>query len=320
MPLDTQAEAWLRGLRESGLPPLNEMPVEQARATYKAVVADCALKPEPVASIVDKAIPGSAGDIPVRIYTPEGNGLFPLVVYFHGGGWVIGDLEVVHGLCTVLTNRAHAVVVSVDYRLAPEHPFPAAVDDCYTATKWVADNAALLNGDVERIAVAGDSAGANLAAVVSLMARDQGNPPLLYQLLIYPATDVRYDSPSYRENGDDYFLTTDLMKWFHRHYLAGKGDADDWRASPLSAPDLSGLPPAHVITAEFDPLRDEGEAYAARLSDAGVEATAERYDGQIHAFTANLAGVMDNGRKSIEDAGKRLRQALRVGWQPRVWL
>jgi acetyl esterase len=320
MPLDTQADAWLKGLRESGLPPLNEMPVDQARATYKAVVADCALKPEPVANIVDKTIPGSGGDIPVRIYTPEGNGLFPILVYFHGGGWVIGDLEVVHGLCTVLANRAHAVVVSVDYRLAPEHPFPAAVEDCYAATRWVADNTALLNGDVERIAVAGDSAGANLAAVVSLMARDQGYPPLLYQLLIYPATDVRYDTPSYRENGDDYFLTTDLMRWFHRHYLTGPGAADDWRASPLRAPNLSGLPPAHVITAEFDPLRDEGEAYAARLRDAGVEATVERYSGQIHAFTANLAGVMDNGRKSIEDAGKRLRQALRVGWQPRVWL
>jgi acetyl esterase len=320
MTLDTQAETWLKGLADSGLPPLNEMPVDQARATFEAVVADCGIKPEPVANIVDKTIPGPAGDIAVRIYTPDGNGLFPITVYFHGGGWVLGSLEVVHGLCTILANRAHSVVVSVDYRLAPEHLFPAAVEDCYAATKWVADNAALLNGDVERIAVAGDSAGGNLAAVVALMARDQGYPSLLYQLLIYPATDVRYDTQSYVENGSDYFLTTDLMRWFHRHYLPSDGAADDWRASPLRAVDLSGLPPAHVITAEFDVLRDEGEAYAARLREAGVETTLQRYDGQIHAFTANLAGVMDHGRQSIEDGARKLRQALRVGWQPRLWL
>jgi acetyl esterase len=320
MVLDAQAETWLKGLADSGLPPLNEMPVDQARATYEAVVADCGLQPEPVADIVDKTISGPAGDIPIRIYTPDGHGLFPIVVYFHGGGWVLGSLEVVHGPCTVIANRAHAVVVSIDYRLAPEHPFPAAVEDCYAATKWVADNAALLNGDTERIAVAGDSAGGTLAAVVALMARDQGYPSLAYQLLIYPATDVRYDTASYAANGQDYFLTTDLMKWFHRHYLLSEDQAEDWRASPLRAADLSGLPPAHVITAEFDVLRDEGEAYAARLQEAGVEATIRRYQGQIHAFTANLAGVIDNGRQSIEDGAHELRRALRLGWQPRVWL
>jgi acetyl esterase len=320
MPLDNQADAWLKGLEESGLPPLNEMSVEDARATYASVVADCGLTPEEVADIADRTVPGPAGEIPVRIYTPEGSGPFPVLVYFHGGGWVIGDLEVVHGVCTVLANRAHAVVVSVDYRLAPENPFPAAVEDSYAATRWAADNAALINGDAERIAVGGDSAGATLAAVVALLARDEGYPELMYQLLVYPATDVSYDTPSYRENGDGYFLTTDLMKWFHGHYLGAEGDADDWRASPLRAPDLSGLPPAHVITAEFDPLRDEGEAYAARLRDAGVEAGVERYSGQIHAFSANLAGVMDGGRRSVEDAGKQLRQVFRLGWQPRLWL
>src|SRR4051794_31409153 len=200
MPLHHQAEAWLKGLEESGLPPLNEMSVEEARATYTAVVADCGIKPEPVADITDRTIPGPDGEIPIRVYTPQGSGPFPILVYFHGGGWVIGNLDVVHGTCTVLANRAHAVVVSVDYRLAPEHKFPAAIEDCYAATTWVADNGWLINGDVERIAVAGDSAGGSLAAVVALLARDKGYPSLMYQMLIYPTTDVSYDTESYREN------------------------------------------------------------------------------------------------------------------------
>ncbi|WP_431910362.1 alpha/beta hydrolase [Amycolatopsis thermoflava] len=306
MSLDEQAAAWLKGLADSGLPPLNEMTVEQARVTYTAVVNDCGLAPEPVAEITDRTIPGPAGDIPIRIYTPEGLGPFPVLVYYHGGGWVIGNLEVVHGICTVLANRAGTVVVSVDYRLAPEHPFPAAVEDAHAALRWVGDNAASINGDAGRIAVGGDSAGGTLSAVVALLARTSG-PDLLHQLLIYPATEVGYHTPSYHANGQDYFLTTDLMCWFHGHY---RPDPDDWRASPLKAPDLSGLPSAYVITAEFDPLRDEGEAYAERLRQAGVEVTCRRYDGQIHAFTANLAGVMDEGRRSVVDAGLHLKRVF----------
>lgn len=319
MQLDTQAEAWLHGVADSGLPPLNEMPVGDARATYSAVVSQCGLPPEPVADIVDRTIPGPAGPIPVRIYTPKGSGAFPVLIYYHGGGWVIGGLDVVDGTCTVLANRAHAVVVSVDYRLAPEHPFPAAVEDAYAALTWVADNAALLNIDAERLAVAGDSAGGNLAAVVALLARDQSGPALMHQLLLYPATDFQRETASFRDNGEGLFLTTDLLKWFQEHYLAANGDPADWRASPLRAPDLSGLPPALVVTAGFDPLRDEGEAYAARLREAGGEAVVTRYDGQIHAFAANLAGAIDQGRTAIEDAGRHLRTVFRGGWQPRVW-
>lgn len=320
MPLDAQVKAWLDGLADSGLPPLNEMPVGDARAAYSAVVTDCGLTPEPVADATDRTITGPAGPIPIRIYTPKGSGAFPILVYYHGGGWVIGGLDVVHSTCTVLANRTHAVVVSVDYRLAPEHPFPAAVEDAHAALKWAAANAALLNGDVERLAVAGDSSGGNLAAVVALLARDEGGPALMHQLLLYPATDFLRDTASSRDNGVGFFLTTDLLKWFHEHYLGVDGDPADWRASPLRATDLSGLPPAWVVTAEFDPLRDEGEAYADRLREAGVGAAVRRYDGQIHAFASNLAGVMDQGRAALEEAGVQLRTVFRGGWQPRLWL
>jgi acetyl esterase len=212
------------------------------------------------------------------------------------------------------------MVVSVDYRLAPEHPFPAAVNDCYAATKWAADNAALIKGDAERIAVVGDDAGGGLAAVISLLARETGSPSLMFQLLLHPVNNFDFATSSYERYGPGYFLTINLMKWLRRQYLTGQSDADDWRASPMRAPDLSGLPPAHVITVEFDPLRDEGEAYAVRLSASGVEATVKRYDGQIHASATNLAGIMDAGRTVIEEAGMRLRQVFRAGWQPRVWL
>jgi acetyl esterase len=317
--LDPQAEGWLKEVAAAGLPPLQTLPVADFRGLYRQVVADCGLQPEPVVSIAERTIPGPAGEIPIRVYTPEGSPQFPVLVYFHGGGWVIGDLEVVHGPLTVLANLAHAVIVSVDYRLAPEHPFPAAVEDCDAAVRWVAANASLLNVDPERIAVGGDSAGGNLAAVVALMARDRGGPKLIHQLLLYPVTDCTRDTASYREHGDGYFLTADLMDWFQAEYLGGGGDPGDWRASPLRAADLSGLPPAYVVTGEYDPLRDEGEAYAARLLEAGGTATVARYDGQIHAFAANLAGVMDEGRRAVEDAGRHLRTVFRRGWSPRPW-
>jgi acetyl esterase len=320
MPLDAQAEAWLKDVAESGLQPLNEMTVDEARAAYAAVVTDCGLRAEPLADVSDHTIAGSEGNIPVRIYTPEGSGPFPMLVYFHGGGWVLGGLEAVHGVCTALANRAHAMVLSVDYRLAPEHPFPAAVNDCYAATKWAADNAPLINGDAERIAVAGDDAGGGLAAVISLLAREGGSPSLMFQLLLYPITNVNFATSSYEKYGQGYFLTINLMKWFQRHYLTSERAGHDWRASPMRAPDLSGLPPAHVITAELDPLRDEAEAYAARLRSSGVETTVKRYDGQIHAFATTLAGVIDEGRLVIGEVGMRLRQVFRAGWQPRLWL
>lgn len=308
MPLDQQARAFLRQLEEMGGPALNEMTPAEAREALAATV-ESAGDPEPVGGVTDRSIPGPLGDIPIRVYTPEGSGPFPALVYFHGGGWVAGDLEMVDPSCTMLTNRTNAVVVSVDYRLAPEHKFPAPVMDCYAATQWVYDNAAELGVDPRRIAVGGDSAGGNLAAAVSVMARDRGTPDLAFQILFYPVTNLDYETRSYRENGADYFLTTDMMRWFWGHYLQSEAFGRDTYASPLLIEDASGLPPAFVVTAEFDPLRDEGEAYAELLREAGNEVTANRYDGQIHGFVTRC-GIMDVGKQAIDDAARQLRQAL----------
>jgi acetyl esterase len=320
MPLDKQAELLLQRLAESGLPPLNAMTIPDARAAYRAVVADNGITPEPVDNISERRIPGPGGDILVRIYTPKGSKPLPVLVYFHGGGWVLGDLEVVHGACTVLANRAYAIVVSVDYRLAPEHPFPAAVEDSWAVTRWVADNAALIGADPERIAVGGDSAGGCLAAIVALLARDQGHPALRFQLLLYPVTDTAAFSASCHENAQDYLLTLDMLKWFYDHYLPKQQDRLDWRASPLRASDKGGAAPALIITTEYDPLRDEGEAYGEKLKERGTSVTVIRYAGEIHAFAANLAGTIDAGKRALEEAAHHLRQAFRAGWSPRLWL
>ncbi|WP_207956080.1 alpha/beta hydrolase [Rubrobacter marinus] len=222
---------------------------------------------------------------------------------------MVGDLEMVDAMCTMLTNRAGAVVVSVDYRLAPEHKFPAAVTDCYAATRWVSENAAELGVDPRRIAVGGDSSGANLATVVTTMARDEGAPNLSFQVLFYPVTNMDFETASYRSNGTDYYLTTESMKWFWGHYLESEDLGRDVRASPLLMEDASGLPSAFVVTAEFDPLRDEGEAYAKLLLEAGNDVAVKRYEGQIHGFVT-LCGVMDKGKQAIEDAAARMRQAF----------
>lgn len=308
MPLDPQAEAFLRQLEDAGGRALNEMSPAEARETLAATV-ESAGQPEPVGDITNRSISGPLGDIPIRIYTPEGSGPFPALVYFHGGGWVAGDLAMVDATCTMLTNRAEVMVVSVDYRLAPEHKFPAPLTDCYAATEWVSENSAELDVDPERIAVGGDSAGGNLAAAVAAMGRGSYTPDIAFQLLFYPVTNLDYGTQSYRENGDGYFLTTDMMKWFWGHYLESEDIGRDIRASPLLMEDASGLPPAFVVTAEFDPLRDEGEAYAERLRDAGNRVIAKRYDGQIHGFVTRC-GVMDEGRKAIDDAAAQLCQAF----------
>jgi acetyl esterase len=320
MPLDKQAELFLKQINETGMPPLNEMPVAEARAAYRSLVAQHGIAAEPLANISNRVIPGPNGSIPLRIYTPHGSRPLPVLVYFHGGGWVLGNLDVVHGACTVLANHAYAIVVAVDYRLAPEHRFPAAVEDCWAATRWVARNSAIIGADPERIAVGGDSAGGCLAAVIALMAREQGDPELRFQLLFYPVTDTAQYSKSWSENGQDYFLTADLLKWFYAHYLPEQKDRLEWRASPLRARDKSGLAPALIITAEYDPLRDEGEAYAEELKRCGTKAAVIRYPGQIHAFAANLAGTLDDGRKALEQSAHELRQAFRAGWRPRLWL
>ena len=311
MPLDPQAEE-LVALLNAGFPKLGEEITDAAEA--RAILADQPappVAPAEVGRVEDRTVPGADGEIPARIYWPAGsetaNGTpLPLIVFFHGGGFVLCDLDTHDAFCRNLTNMAEAVVVSVDYRLAPETPYPGGVEDAYAATVWAYEHAAELGADPQRLAVAGDSSGGNFAAVVALMARDRGGPPIIFQLLVYPVTDQDFDTASYRENGADYFTTETHMRWYCEQY---GGDADDPYVSPLRAPDLSGLPPARVITAEFDPLRDEGEAYAKRLNEAGVDASVRRFDGMFHGFfTFSL--IFPPGQAANEQELPALRERL----------
>jgi acetyl esterase len=312
MSLDPQVQGLLDMMAGMGGPPLHSMSVEEARAGLVDMAA-LGGEPQVVGSVEDREIPGSESQIPVRIYTPKGAGPFPLLVYFHGGGWALGNIDSHDVVCRALTNTAGCITISVDYRLAPEYKFPAAPEDCYAATLWAAENASSFNGDATRVAIGGDSAGGNLAAVVALMARDRGGPKLAYQLLIYPVTDhFTLNTPSYQANAEGYFLTKDDMVWFWDLYVSSEEDTKHPHASPLQARDLSNLPPAMVITAEFDPLRDEGEMYAARLREAGNEVTAKRYDGMIHGFVS-FAGMVDHGKQAIKDAAAGLRGAFGRG-------
>lgn len=279
MPLDPEI-AGLLELLAAADQPMHEMTPQQARDSFVALVVG-GRRPEhviPVKSAENTTVPGAAGDLPARVYRPDETGPLPTVVLFHGGGWVIGDLETHDNTARAIARDARAVVVSVAYRLAPEAPFPAAVDDALAATRWAAGHLAELGGD-DRLAVAGDSAGGNLAAVVAQQLRGS----LAAQLLIYPATDAAGEHPSRTENGSGYFLETATMEWFFGNY-AGHVTEFDARLSPLLADDLTGLPPAVVVTAEFDPLRDEGEAYAAALRDARVRVESRRFDGMVHGF------------------------------------
>jgi acetyl esterase len=248
--------------------------------------------------------PGPAGDIPLRLYASERGGLRPALVYFHGGGFVFGNLDTHDAVCRALAKESGAVVVSVDYRLSPESKFPAAVDDSYAATVWVAANAERLGIDKNRIAVGGDSAGGNLATVIAMRCRNAGGPKLAAQVLLYPVTDSSsHETGSHREFAEGYFLTTAGMEWFTSLYLASADQKHHPEVSPLLASDLSGLPPALVITAEFDPLRDEGEAYGKRLEQAGVPVTITRYPGMIHGFVS-MRGVLEGGRQAIQEAAQ----------------
>ncbi len=268
-------------------------------------------EPEPVARVEDRTVPGPGGEIPVRIYSSApASAALPVLVWYHGGGWVIGNLDSADPACRMLANTSGCVIVSVDYRLAPEAKYPAAAEDCYAATSWVAANAASIGADPSRIAVGGDSAGGNLAAVVSQMAKDLGGPRISYQLLVYPVTDHNFGTSSYTDNADGYLLTRASMEWFWGHYLNHDGEGAHPKASPLRASDLSGLPPALVITAEFDPLRDEGEAYARALRKAGVAVEQKRYEGQIHGFFANA--MIDDGKAAVLQAAQALRMALKI--------
>ncbi len=280
MPLDPDAQGVLDLLASLNAPELSDLTPEEARGLSLTPPPDV---PTAVGSVTDRTVPAEAADIPVRIYAPDGNATTGALVYFHGGGWVIGDLDSHDETCRKLCSNSGQTIVSVDYRLAPETRFPGAINDCFIATRWVADNAALLNIDPARLAVGGDSAGGNLAAACALMARDKGGPAIAFQLLIYPVTGNDFDTPSYLDNAEGYLLSRKAMQWFWDHYVPDAKERSNPYAAPLEG-ELSGLPPALVMTAEYDPLRDEGEAYAAALRAAGCEAQVTRYDGLIHGF------------------------------------
>ncbi len=305
MPLDPQVITVMENMAALGLPANHEVTPEEARANGRRRPR----APGPaVARVEDRTIPGPAGELPVRIYTPPGSGPFPGLAWFHGGGWVVGDLDSADGTARHLCDQAGCVVMSVDYRLAPDTRFPGAAEDCYAATQWLAANAAARNVNADRVSVGGDSAGGNLAAVTALMSRDRGGCPLVFQLLVYPVTERNFDTASYLENAEGYQLSRAGMIWYWKHYLGSDADAANPYAAPMRAADLSGLPPALVITAEFDPLRDEGEAYGRRLQAAGVPVAAIRYDGMIHGFYGMSAAV-DQAREAIAQSAASLREA-----------
>jgi acetyl esterase len=287
----------------AAMPPLSTLTPAQARGGPVPLAA----APEPVANVTARAIPGPGGPMAIRIYRPK-DALRTALVYYHGGGWVVGSLEGADGTCRALANRSRCVVISVDYRLAPETKFPGPVEDAYAAVGWVADQAAELRIDPTRIAVGGSSAGGNLAAVAALAARDRGGPKIAFQLLTVPATEFRSTAASTSEFAEGYGLTRADMEWYGAHYLGNDAERDHPYASVLRA-DLQGMPPAFVITAECDPLRDDGEAYAKRLRELGIPATYKRYAGMFHGFLG-FPDMLPEATEALDDAGKALREAL----------
>jgi acetyl esterase len=306
MALHPQCRTFLDQLTAMGGKPLHELTPDEARA--RMLPPELGGEEQRVHAIADRKIPGDGGLLAVRVYRPSAAPSLPGLVYFHGGGFVLGGLDMNDRPCLALANASGCVVVSVDYRLAPEHQFPAAADDAYAATAFVAANAASFGVDPTRLAVGGDSAGGNLATVVAIRARDAGGPPLAFQLLVYPLVDFTDDSPSMREYADGHFLTAAGLEWFAQHYLPAAVDRRQPWVSPLHAK-LAGLPPAFIQTAECDPLRDQGEAFARRLQEAGVRTELKRYEGMFHPFFS-LPGAIDGGRTAIADAAAALRTAL----------
>ncbi|GET35542.1 alpha/beta hydrolase [Microseira wollei] len=311
MPLDPQAEKILKLIAGLNIPPLQTLEPAKARE----ITAQYRGKPrrlQPVPQVKNRTISTPVGDIPIRIYTPKGNAPMPVLVYFHGGGWVLGDLDAADSICWNISLKAECVVVSVDYRLAPEHKFPAALDDAYAALKWVVANAIELHIDPARVGVAGDSAGGNIAAALALMARDKGEPKLVYQLLMYPVIQNDFNTESYLKYASGFGLTRDEMIWYWQHYLADEADAQNHYASPILAEELSNLPPALIITGECDVLRDEGLAYGAKLQEAGVSVQFWEGEGMIHSFVG-MAQVLDKGKDAIAYITTRLREVFANG-------
>jgi acetyl esterase len=304
MPLHPQAQAVCDAANALERPALADENLQLQREGFGMLML-LAGEPEPVHAVEDRDAEG----VPVRIYRPSPDADLPIVVYLHGGGWTIGTVEQYDPVMRQVANAANAIVVAPEYRLAPEHPFPASLDDCWHALCWTAKNASTFGGDGSRLAVMGDSAGGNLSAVCALQARDAGGPELAMQVLVYPVTDCDLTTPSYGENRDGYLLTEDEMRWFFHCYTRGDIDATDWRISPLRVREVRGVAPALVLTAQYDPLRDEGEAYARRLAEAGVTVQKLRYDGMIHAFFG-LSAAFDASRDAIDRSRTALRRAF----------
>lgn len=303
MPVDPQVQQYLHQMAAMPAPPPSSLTPQQHREGMRS---------RRVMQVADRTVPGPGGPVPVRAYIPAGPKPMPGLVFFHGGGFVVGDLDTVDLRCRMLAEWVGCVVVSVDYRMGPEHPFPAAPEDCYAATVWTAEHSAELSVDPARIAVGGDSAGGNLAAVVAIMARDEGAPAIAYQYLAYPVTNADFDTPSYRANAAGFGLSREQMQWYWDQYVPDPAQRANPLASPLLAESLGGLPPALVVTAEYDPLRDEGEAYAQRLKDAGVTVEARCYEGLIHGFLGQTAEFLA-ARAAFGDSVASLKRALHGG-------
>jgi acetyl esterase len=311
MPLDPQADFILGLVKTSGLPELWQLTPDQAREQFKLRVAKLAQK-EPIYRSSDRRIPGPGADLTVRIYQPreaKPGERFPVLVWFHGGGFVIGDLDTHDPACRALATQADCLVVAVDYRLAPECKFPAAVDDSMAVLRWLALHAPEIGGDPTRLAVGGDSAGGNLAAVCSILVRDDGYPKLAHQLLIYPCTAPEPETSSHHRFAEGYLLTRNTITWFYKQYVRSPREFNDFRFAPLVAKDLSSLPPALVLVAGYDPLRDEGVDYAKRLIEAGNRVTLVNYESMIHGFYL-MGGVIDAARRAISQSAQALKEAF----------
>jgi acetyl esterase len=311
MPLDPLVKALLDQMAEQPTPPMWEMDPAMARATFVAMMDAIGPKDVPIGKVENVTMPGPGGDIALRVYTPvaAGSDALPGLIFFHGGGWVIGDLDTHDGLCRILANEACVRVIAVHYRLAPDHKFPAAVDDAVAAVNWVEANASLLGVDANRLAVGGDSAGGGLAATVAQRAKAKGGPKLAYQMLFFPVTQIGEETVSFTEFAEGYLLERNALLWFYEHYLPSDADRNDPRVSPLKASDVSGLPPAYVMLAGFDPLHDEGLAYAEKLRAAGVSVTVADYPDMVHDFIY-MQAVLPQAQRALAAAAAALKDVV----------